>query len=235
MVDTFRLIELAQAGDEEALELLVKNNMGLVVKVVSRFFSHGMGYDREDLLQVGAMGLLKAIRNFDLSRGLQFSTYAYPCIIGEVRRYLQKQAPLKISSDLYSLGLALRRDIREHKAATGQEPKLSEVSARLNVSSEKALLAMESLRHPLSMEADFLVEENVTLHDLVGREELDLDTIFVRQALNTLDNRSRYLIYLRYYRGLTQEQTAERLGLSQVHVSRLERQIMTEIKGCLQE
>ena len=146
MADTFQLIESAQANDEEALELLVKNNMGLVAKVVSRFFSHGMGYDREDLLQVGAMGLLKAIRNFDLSRGLQFSTYAYPCIIGEIRRYLQKQTPLKITSDLYSLGLALHRDMQEYKMATGQEPKLSEVSARLNVSTEKALLAMESLR-----------------------------------------------------------------------------------------
>lgn len=227
-------IAQAQAGDEKVLERLVQDNMGLVAKIVQRYTRYGTNQESEDLMQVGSMGLLKAIRNFDLTLGYKFSTYAFPCILGEIKRYLEKQTPYKISKDIYLLGKELRHKIQEEKNNTGEDLKISEIIKKMGISLEEAVLAMEANQQPLSLEATLQEGSTSRLYDVIGQEEIQLDRLSVQEAINDLDKRSKHLIFLRYFRGLTQEQTGTELGLSQVHVSRLEKKIIEQMKFCLE-
>ncbi len=222
MTENISLIKAAQDGEKKALEKLIEKNTGLVHRVVKRFTVQGFSKEAEDLFQVGVMGLIKAVRNFDPERGTMYSTYAYHCIIGEIRNYLHQQAPVKISKDLQFIANTLRNAAQEKKQKDGWETSLSELAKTINISLEEAIMALESTKVPLQI-------DNLNL----GYEGIDIDHLSLRGALSALDMRSRILIYWRYFRGYTQARTGQKLGMSQVHVSRVEKKALEQMRKTL--
>lgn len=222
------LIAAAQAGDRRAADLLVRRNGGLVNHVAMRFL--GRGQELEDLVQIGSIGLLKAIRSFDLSRGCAFSTYAVPLIFGEIRRYLRDDGPIKVSRTQKRLGAALAAE-RERCAAEGRgEVQLSELAARVGVSPEEAAAALDATA-PVASLSDMLYNEESgpTLESRLSDEEESLrtfDRLAISMAIEKLPELRRKIILLRYFRDYSQCETAAALGLTQVKVSREERRIL---------
>lgn len=232
MDETTVLIEHAQAGDKEALEVLTRQNSGLVHFIVKRFEHRGV--ESEDLFQIGCMGLVKSIKRFDTSLGLQFSTYAVPLITGEIKRFLRDDGPVKISRTIKenrSLVLQAREELLEE---TGREPNLEELAVRTGLEKEDILLALdataqvESLNMPKPGEEegermDTLADYKDPYEDLLNRQVLE-------EILGQLETGEKKLIYLRYYQNLTQSQTAKVLGTNQVQVSRREKKILERLR-----
>jgi RNA polymerase sporulation-specific sigma factor len=235
MGHTEELISRSQEGDKEARELLIEENMGLVHHVAKRFL--GRGVEAEDLIQIGSMGLLKAVDRFDLSFGVKFSTYAVPMIAGEIKRFLRDDSMIKISrsfKELAGKAIRLREEILMER---GTEPGVEELAGRLGVEPEELLQAMDS-----SMEVESLQKiiyqgegEGLSLMDKLeqGKDEQEALTrrLLLEQLLGTLEPRDRHLIILRFFYEQTQTQVAERLGMSQVQVSRLEKKILNTLKN----
>ena len=225
------LIALAQEGNEEAAEQLFLLNAGLVKSIASRFI--GRGTDFEDLVQMGNLGLLKAIRTFDLSRGCAFSTYAVPLVFGEIRRFLRDDGPVKVSRVQKRLGAALAAE-REKLAKEGKEDApLSLVAARVGVSPEEAAAALDAMAPSRSLNESVTGEENGTLESFLSDEdepERTFEKIALSAAIDKLPVLKRKIVLLRYFRDLSQDQTAKALGLSQVKVSREEKKILTFLR-----
>ena len=225
--DNPALLRRAAEGDEAALEALVINNAGLVTGIAARF--GGRGVEREDLIEIGRIGLLKAIRTFDPERGCAFSTFAVPLIAGEIRRFLRDDGPIKVPRSQKRMGARLIAE-RERAQAAGEELSIRELAARCGTTPEEAAAALESTM-PLSSLSDFLwgEENGPTLEAALsdeGEAERQLDRLALSVALDKLPQLRRQIILLRYYRDLSQQQTAERLGLTQVKVSREEKKIL---------
>ncbi len=225
------LIAAAQEGNEAAAEQLVLLNAGLVKSIAARFI--GRGTDFEDLVQMGHLGLLKAIRTFDLSRGCAFSTYAVPLIFGEIRRFLRDDGPMKVSRVQKKLGAMLAAE-REKLAAEGMEDApLSLVAARVGVSPEEAAAALDAMAPIRSLNESVTGEENGTLENFLSDEdepERTFEKIALSAAIDKLPVLKRKIVLLRYFRDLSQDQTAKALGLSQVKVSREEKKILTFLR-----
>lgn len=226
------LIERAQAGDEAAAEQLFLLNAGLVKSIALRFV--GRGTELEDLVQMGNLGLLKAIRTFDASRGCVFSTYAVPLVFGEIRRFLRDDGPIKVSRTQKKLGAMLAAE-KERLAAEGREdPPLSLVAARVGVSPEEAAAALDAMCPPRSLTEPIAGDENGgTLENLLSDEdepERTFEKIALAAAIDKLPTLRRKIVLLRYYRDLSQDETAKALGLSQVKVSREEKKILTFLR-----
>jgi len=232
-----RLFCRAQAGDKGALDTLVEANLGLVKKVAWRMKNSYKNLEWDDCYQVGVIGLIKAVKNFDPARGTAFSTYAYPCIIGEIQRFLRKQNHLKVSQDLYSLGNQVKKIISRYRQENQKEPGIEELAKELDTSSERILQALEINQKPLSLEEEISKqkEEGKTYHQVIKGEELDIESINLLNVLEKMDVRSRYLLYLRHFQGYSQAETGKKMGLSQVHVSRLEKNIFGYLKENLRE
>lgn len=226
--DNAALIAAAQAGDEEALEKVILLNAGLVKSIAARFL--GRGTEFEDLTQIGNMGLLKAVRTFDLSRGCVFSTYAVPLIFGEIRRFLRDDGPIKVSRTQKRLGALLAAE-REKLLAEGiPDAPISLLAKRCGVSTSEAAAALDASLPPRSLsEVMYGEEEGLTLENTLSDEE-ETERTFTRVALadaiRKLSDVRRKIILLRYFRDLSQDETARILGLSQVKVSREEKKIM---------
>ncbi|MFA5561218.1 MAG: sigma-70 family RNA polymerase sigma factor [Eubacteriales bacterium] len=222
-----QLLALSRGGDESATESLIKNNAGLVNSIAVRFV--GRGTDLEDLIQIGNIGLLKAIRTFDPGRECAFSTYAVPLIFGEIRRFLRDDGPVKISRTQKRLGARLTAE-RERAAAQGQELRIEELARRCEVSPAEAAAAMEATA-PLRSLSDYLYgdEEGPTVESAVCDEEeseRNLMRLALTSAIDKLPDIRKKIIMLRYYKDLSQQQTADLLGLTQVKVSREEKKIL---------
>ncbi len=225
-------IEASQSGDEEATQELIKKNYPLAVSLARRF--SGRGVDTEDLIQLALIGMLKAIRTFDLSRGTAFSTYAVPLIMGEIRKYLRDDGLIKVSRENKKNGAILLRAREEFLEKEGREPHIEELCAITGIGKEEADEALNSSRpvaslfDPLGGNESFTVENSV--EDTGSSMESVFDRIALNDALKKLPEESRKLIILRYYRDMSQQQTAEILGLTQVKVSRKEKKIIEELR-----
>lgn len=229
-LDAPALLEAAQAGDNDACERLLIDNSGLIWSVARRYY--GRGVDPEDLYQLGCLGFLKAIRGFDTEYGTQFSTYAVPKIAGEIRRFLRDDGPVKVSRGLKERGTAIRAARARLYAQLGREPTLSELAEEVDLSPEDIAAAETAVDPVVSLHtetgADGLTLEGILT---VGNEEESMvERITLRAALSALPERERQVLLLRYYKGMTQMNTARILGVSQVQVSRLERRALNKLR-----
>lgn len=233
------LIRAAQSDDgieaSEAAEKLVLINRGLVRSIAIRFRERGV--DIEDLIQIGTIGLLKAIRSFDLERGTCFSTYAVPMIFGEIRRSLRDEGPIRVGRYYKKLGVDLMRAKNEINQREGREPRIKELADIVGVSVEDAAMALDSMS-PISSLSDLVYgeEDGVEVEDtLADRESIDenerlIESMELRNAIAKMPEGWQKIIALRYYRNKTQQQVADILGLSQVKVSREEKKIVEFLK-----
>ncbi|MBP1988953.1 RNA polymerase sporulation sigma factor SigF [Paenibacillus eucommiae] len=227
-----RLIALSQSGDQLARETLVNCNIRLVWSVVQRFLNRG--YEAEDLFQIGCIGLLKSVDKFDLSYDVKFSTYAVPMIIGEIQRFLRDDGTLKVSRSLKELANKIRKAKDELAKRLGRLPTIKEVAEELMVSPEEVVFAQEANK-PLSSIHETVFENDgdpITLMDQIADESQEkwFEKLALNEAIGTLSERERLIVYLRYFRDQTQSEVARRLGISQVQVSRLEKKILQLIK-----
>lgn len=228
-----QLIQQSQSGDAEARNKLVESNIRLVWSVVQRFLNRG--YEADDLFQIGCIGLLKSIDKFDLSYDVKFSTYAVPMIIGEIQRFLRDDGTVKVSRSLKESANRIRRTKDELSKKLGRQPKLSEIAGELGISPEEVVFAQEALRTPTSIYETVYENDGdpITLMDQIADEEDNkwFDKLALKEAITSLTERERLIVYLRYFRDQTQSEVAERLGISQVQVSRLEKKILKQIKS----
>lgn len=235
------LLQLARSDDErvsmEASGRLIEANMGLVRSIALRF--RGRGTEYEDLVQIGTIGMLKAIRTYEAERGTAFSTYAVPLIVGEIRRHLRDDGIIKISRYHRKLGMDLRHAETRIMNEEGREAHLDELADICGVSPEDAAVALEATTPVLSLTTGSVEGGGAELEDFIADQsdfdemERMRDRIALGQAIEKLEPMWRKIILLRYYRNLTQQQTAERLGLSQVKVSREEKKIMEHLRKVL--
>lgn len=237
--ETKRLIKLAQQGDEQARERLARANLRLVLSVVNRFSNRG--YDMEDLFQLGTIGLMKAIDKFDLSYDVKFSTYAVPLIVGEIRRFLRDNSPLKVSRSLKQTAYQAKRKREELRKKLGREATLSELAASLALSPADLLLALEAVRQPTSIYEEVYQDDGNPIYvvDQISDDSQDekrwVDKIGLQEALSQLTARERQIIVLRYFQEKTQTEVAKILGVSQVQVSRLEKRTLQKIRKLMAE
>ena len=226
--DNLTLIAKAQSGDRGAMERLISQSMGLVKNIARRFIGRNAEY--EDLVQIGTIGMLKAAKSFDTSFGTVFSTYAVPLIIGEIRRFLRDDGIIKVSRDVRKKGTAVMRAKEEFIKTHQREPKLSELSELCGMSAEDIVYALDAVCPVYSLQETVGGEEDgTTLENLTPASENEIelmtDKLALSEAISKLDERSRQIIILRFYKDLSQQQTAEILGITQVKVSREEKKI----------
>lgn len=228
------LLERFQEGDAEAEALLVEENMGLVRRIAGRFMDRGTEY--EDLVQIGTIGMIKAIRTFSLERGTTFSTYAVPLIVGEIRRHLRDDGPMKVSRIYKRQGIALIHEKNRIQQEEGREAGIAELAERCGVSAEEAAISLDSIS-PVASLSDFVYgEDTVTYENVIADEDSQneseriCDRLALAQCISLLPPLWKKIVLLRYYRNMTQQQTAELLGLTQVKVSREEKKILNELR-----
>ena len=224
------LITLAQQGDETAMEKLVVDNMGLVRTVAVKFRDRGTEF--EDLMQIGTLGMIKAIHSFDTTRGTAFSTYAVPLIVGEIRRHLRDDGLIRVSRGTRHTGMLLMRERARIAAEEGREATVSELAAAVGISVEEAAMALEAMTPVSSLSDNAFGEDSPELGAVIpDRADADemarqMDRIALAQVIEQLPPTWKKIILLRYYRDMTQQQVADLLGLTQVKVSREEKKIM---------
>lgn len=232
--ETLDLLTQARAGDREATERVLAENSGLIWAVVRRYF--GRGVEPEDLYQLGCLGFLKAVQGFDCEYGTQFSTYAVPKIAGEIRRYLRDSGAVKVSRGLREQGLAIYGARQRLRTRLGREPALSELSRETGLAPEEIATA-ELATAPLdSLQQE--TAEGLTLESTLAggeSEETLLEHIALRAAIDRLPQQERKTILLRFYKGLTQQQCARILAVSQVQISRLEKRALEKLRRELGE
>lgn len=226
--ENIELIKLSQSGNENATTELVRLNAGLVQSIASKFI--GRGVDFEDLMQIGNIGMLKAIRSFDLDRGVVFSTYAVPLIFGEIRRFLRDDGLIKICRPQKKLGAQLMRAKEQYICEKGSAPRIEDLATICNVSAEEAAAALCAVSPAISLSEPLCGdEENFTLENtlfLQDESEKMLEKLSLTEALSKLPELWQKIVLLRYYRDLSQQSTAELLGLSQVKISREEKKLI---------
>ena len=232
MSELFALLERAQSGDDDACQQVLVENAGLIWSIVRRYY--GCGVETDDLYQLGCIGFIKAVKGFDLTYGTQFSTYAVPKITGEIRRFLRDDGAIKVGRTIREKGQALWSARERLQSKLGREPKLSELSEETGMTAEEiasidlATVAPESLQQETA--------EGLTLESTLGTdgpEENLVEKIALREAIDTLPEREKMTILLRFFKGLTQEQTARILQVSQVQISRLERRAVGHLREIL--
>jgi RNA polymerase sigma-B factor len=240
-VDFVALIEAYRAGDEKAREALVERYMPLVRSLASRYA--GRGEPQEDLVQVGSIGLLLAIQRFDTERQVQFTTYAVPTIVGEIQRHFRDRAwALHVPRRLKELSVRLTRTIEVMTAELGRAPTIAELAEATGAAEDEVVEALQtseaystrSLSQPLGRETDDETMQDVLGIDDQGFSEVE-DSYLVEAGLSALDERERRIIELRFFEGLTQSEIAARVGISQMHVSRLLRRALHLMRGRLEE
>lgn len=234
MEQTFELIRQSQAGDKGAKEQLIMLHSGLIWNVVRRFM--GRGYETEDLYQIGAIGLIRAIDKFDFEYDVKFSTYAVPLISGEIKRFLRDDGMIKVSRTLKENQWKIKRAMDEFRSAFGRDAAVEELAKILEMEPEEIMFSMEAVVEIESMEQSLYAKDGkeIFLKDRLAAEKNEqeelMDHLFLQQLLEGLEERDRQLIMLRYYENKTQTQVAELLGISQVQVSRLEKKILRQMK-----
>ena len=232
--ESIKLIKESQKGDDDARDAVVYGNLLLVLSVIKKF--NNRAENRDDLFQVGCMGLLKAIDNFDDSHGVRFSTYAVPMIIGEIRRYLRDNSPIRISRSIKDIAYKTLRYKEEFLKDNYREPTIKEISDYLEVEEIDVIVAMEAIQEPISIYTPIYTNgsDEIFLIDQIKDEENSEDRkileLTVREGMKKLNKREKNIINQRYYEGKTQMEIASEIGISQAQVSRLEKNALENIK-----
>lgn len=227
---TYFLIKAAQEGDESAKNQLAEENMRLVFSISKKFY--GRGYDDEDINQIGALGLVRAIDNFDTSLGVRFSTYAVPHILGEIRRFLRDNGPIKVSRSIKQIAWDISRVCEEIQKAEGRTPGVLEIAKKLGLTPEEVVSAQEAVM-PLESFQAVLGDGKTTLSDILPDKETEstiLNKLDIKSAISNLPEREQKIIIMRYFEDKTQSEIAKRLGISQVQVSRIEKRILLDFR-----
>ena len=228
MDDTIALIRKSHSGDKAAREQLVKENVGLVHCVVKRFLERGA--EREDLFQIGSIGLLKAIDKFDLTYNVKFSTYAVPLISGEIKRFLRDDGMIKVSRSLKEIAYKSVQARERLISSLGREPTIEELSEEVGVEREELVQAMEAGCEIESIYRPVHQKEGSEIRLLDKLEDKILDLIVLKELLETLDEEEKQLIFLRYFADRTQSDVGKIMGISQVQVSRSEKRIIEKLR-----
>ena len=228
------LLHQMQAGDKSARDQLVSGNLRLVLSVVQRFV--GRGENLDDLFQVGCIGLVKSIDNFDISQNVRFSTYAVPMIIGEIRRYLRDNNSIRISRSVRDTAYKAMQAKERLMSEKQREPTVAEIAKELDVPPEDVVVALEAIVEPVSLYEPVYSDGGDTIYvlDQVGDHNDDrnwLDEIALKEAINNLNEREKRILYLRFFKGKTQIEVSNEIGISQAQVSRLEKGALQQIKG----
>ncbi|WP_373215259.1 RNA polymerase sporulation sigma factor SigG [Ruminococcus sp. 5_1_39BFAA] len=231
------LFRRIKEGDEEARELYIKGNLRLVLSVIKRFQSSSENVD--DLFQIGCIGLIKAIDNFDTTLNVKFSTYAVPMIIGEIRRYLRDNNSIRVSRSLrdiaYKAIYAKENYVKQHL----KEPTIAEIAEEIGIEKETIVYAMDAIQNPVSLFEPVYTEGGDTLYvmdqisDKKNKEDHWIENLSLREAMQRLNDRERHIIELRFFEGKTQMEVAGEIGISQAQVSRLEKNALKSMKNYL--
>ena len=220
--ETLDLIKKAQAGDELAKETLVKENSPLIKSVIRWFKDKGI--DSEDLYQLGCLGFLKAINNFDCSFNVKFSTYVVPMVVGEIKRFMRDDGAVKVSRAIKGLNIKINKFVDALSLQNGKKPTISEIAEHFKISEQDVVMAMDSAKMPVSLYTPFDdgEEDGLTIIDRFdGQENEDfVDKFALKDIIDKLEERDKKIILMRYFYDKTQSEIAERLGVSQVQVSR---------------
>lgn len=228
------LLKKVKAGDKSARENLINGNLKLVLSVIQRFSSRGENLD--DLFQVGCIGLIKAIDNFDINLGLRFSTYAVPMIIGEIRRYLRDYNPIRVSRSMRDTAYQAMKIKERIINETQREPTIEEIAREMNVKRETVVIALEAIVEPVSLYEPVYFDAGDTIYvmDQIGDKNTDIDwidEILLKKAINNLNEREKNILSLRFMNGMTQTEVAKEIGISQAQVSRLEKGALEKVKS----
>ncbi len=223
-----------KAGDEQAREKFIHGNLRLVLSVIQRFSNRGENPD--DLFQVGCIGLIKAIDNFDLSQNVQFSTYAVPMIIGEIRRYLRDNNSIRVSRSLKDIAYKALQVKEKLVSTNSREPTVAEIAKELNLPKSDVVFALDAISDPISLfepiyhdggEAIYVMDQ---VKDEKNSDESWLENIAINEAMRHLDEREKHILKLRFFQGRTQMEVADEIGISQAQVSRLEKSALKQMK-----
>lgn len=231
--DNIKYIKLAQENNEEAMELLIKNNSGLVWNIVKRFIDRG--YEAEDLYQIGSMGLIKAIKRFDVNLEVQLSTYAVPYIMGEIKRFIRDDGIIKVSRQTKELAIKIKQIQNEYINKNGEEISIIKLSEMLDIPKEEIAAAIESSNN---VDSIYSVEgtnedDRILLEKIAdNKDEYNslVNKITINEMIEKLDEKEKQVVLLRYYREQTQAQVGKILGISQVQVSRIEKRVLDKMR-----
>ena len=233
------LLMKMQNGEKKAREELIQGNLRLVLSVIQRFNNRGENVD--DLFQVGCIGLMKAIDNFDLSQNVKFSTYAVPMIIGEIRRYLRDNNPIRVSRSLRDIAYKALHVRDALTSKNGEEPTVGEIASTLNVDREEVVFALDAIQEPISLYEPIYHDggDPIFVMDQIS-DEKDADSqwlegISIREAMSRLNEREKEILKMRFFDGRTQMEVAEEIGISQAQVSRLEKTALKHIRRFIGE
>lgn len=233
--DNTLLLSRLHSGDESARDLLIENNMGLVYNIVNKFLNRG--YEREDLVQIGAIGLIKAVQKFDNTLGVQFSTYAVPVILGEIKRFLRDDGAIKVSRSLKEIAFKGRRCEEMLNRQLGRTPTIGEISECCGVEEDLLLEAFEASM-PVESIYKTVGDDNLSLMNILEGENVTekvIDKLYIKESFESLTDRERDIINLRYYKGKTQSDIAKIMGVSQVQISRIEKKALIKMRQTLEK
>ena len=227
------LKEIQATGSKEAKDKLINGNLRLVLSVIQRFTNRGE--DIDDLFQIGVVGLIKAINNFDLSKEVRFSTYCVPMIMGELRRFLRDYGQIKVSRSMKDLAYKAMQAKEKLITKNQCEPKIEEIAKEIGAKRSDVVLALESITEPVSLYEPIYSDSGDTLYvlDQIGdKNDVEgwLDEISLKQAIKDLQPREKNILYLRFFQGKTQVEVANEIGISQAQVSRLEKGALAKVK-----
>ncbi len=234
--DNTLLLSRLQSGDESARDLIIENNMGLVYNIANKFLNRG--YEREDLIQIGSIGLIKAVKKFDTTLGVQFSTYAVPVILGEIKRFLRDDGAIKVSRSLKEVAMKGRKCEERLNRELGRTPTIMEISKECGIDESLLLEAFEASMPVESIYKNVGDDENLSLMNILEGENITekvIDKIYIKESLDALTDREKNIINLRYYKGKTQSDIAKLMGVSQVQISRLEKKALLKMRQVLED
>lgn len=232
--EKMELFQRIKQGDSAARDAFVEGNLRLVLSVIKRFGSRGENVD--DLFQVGCVGLIKAIDNFDLSQNVQFSTYAVPMIIGEIRRYLRDNNAIRVSRSIRDIAYKSLQVKERLQGEKGTEPTVEEIAKELDIPKEEVVFALDAIQDPVSLfepvyhdggDAIYIMDQ---VRDSKNSDEAWIENIAISQAMRHLNTREKHILNLRFFQGRTQTEVAEEIGISQAQVSRLEKSALHHMK-----
>ncbi len=229
--EILKRITLAQAGDEKAKTEIIESNIPLIKSIVRRYRNKQIEYD--DLMQLGTLGLIKAINNFDSTYGVRFSTYAVPMIAGEIKRFIRDDGAIKVSRSIKSQSQKINKFIEEYRHREGREPEIELLSSEFGIDAAEVVFVLESVRYPLSIYAE-TEDEGLSLAEKIvakGTPEEIIDKMLLRDIIMALPEREKKIIILRYFRDKTQSEIARELNVSQVQISRLEAKILEKMRS----
>ena len=233
-VEKQELLIRIKNGDNEAREKFIQCNLRLVLSVIQRF--GGRGENADDLFQVGCIGLIKAIDNFDLTQGVQFSTYAVPMIIGEIRRHLRDNNPIRVSRSIRDLAYKSLQIKEKITKETGKEPTVEQIAKELGVEKEEIVFSLDAIQDPISLQEPVYNDGSESIYvmdqvkDTKNTDEYWAENLTITEAMKKLNEREKLIMNKRFYDGRTQMEVAEEIGISQAQVSRLEKSAIEHIK-----